>query len=95
MPPADPPHPAIGETIRALRRRAGLTQGELYRETNIHPTEISRIERGKRNPTWETMKKLASGLRVRCWEMVAFAEALEGGAELDSTIRKLRPLPPS
>lgn len=77
MPPLEPPHPALGKVVRSLRRKAKLTQAELFRECGIHPTEISRIERARRNPTWETMKKLAAGLGVPCWQMVRLAEELE------------------
>ena len=54
-----------------------MTQEDLADACDIHTTEISRIENGKRNPTWETMKRLAGGLRVPCWHMVALAEALD------------------
>jgi transcriptional regulator with XRE-family HTH domain len=67
----------IGETIGSLRRQAGLTQNQLWWKTGIHYTEISRLERGRRNPRWETMKKIAKGLDVPCWEMVKRAEELE------------------
>lgn len=73
----DPRHPAIGVTIRFLRCRVSLTQEELAFDIGLHPTEISRLERGHRNPTWETMKRLAKGLGVPTWHLVALAEALD------------------
>jgi transcriptional regulator with XRE-family HTH domain len=69
----------IGETIRALRQRAGLTQEEVAFEAGIHPTEISRLEKGKRNPKWETMKSIARGLGVTLAEMVETGERIEAG----------------
>ena len=75
--PQEPRHPIIGRTIRSLRLDAGLTQEELALEVGISKSEISRLERGKRNPKWETMKPLAKGLGVPCWHMVAVAEKLE------------------
>lgn len=75
--PLEPPHPVIGETIRFLRKKAGLTQEEVAFGSGIHPTEISRLEKGKRNPKWETMKRLAKGLGVPCSQMVELAEELE------------------
>ncbi len=77
MSTANPPHPTIGETIRFLRRRAELSQEELAEASGIHTTEISRLENGKRNPKWETMKRLAIGLEVPCWHLVALAEKLD------------------
>jgi transcriptional regulator with XRE-family HTH domain len=73
----DPRHPAIGETIKLLRCRVSLTQEELALDIGLHPTEISRLEGGHRNPTWETMKRLARGLRVPTWHLVALAETLD------------------
>lgn len=75
--PLEPPHPVIGETIKFLRTKAGLTQEEVGLEGGIHPTEISRLEKGMRNPKWETMKRLAKGLGVPCSQMVEIAEELE------------------
>lgn len=77
--PQEPEHPVIGETIRTLRRDAGLTQEELALAVRINISEISRLETGKRNPKWETMKRLAKGLGVPLWHMVALAEQIEAG----------------
>jgi transcriptional regulator with XRE-family HTH domain len=74
-----PDHPNIGKTIRSLRLRAGLTQEELALTVKINKSEISNLERGKRNPKWETMKRLAKGLKVPCWQMVWLAEQFESG----------------
>jgi transcriptional regulator with XRE-family HTH domain len=67
----------IGETIKSLRLGARLSQEQLGLDIGLHPTEISRLERGHRNPTWETMKRLAKGLHVPTWHLVALAETLE------------------
>lgn len=72
-----PPHPVIGETIWSLRREAGLTQNEVWWRSGVHYTELSRLERGRRNPSWEQMKKIAKGLGVSCCEMVKHAEKLD------------------
>jgi transcriptional regulator with XRE-family HTH domain len=67
----------IGKTIRLLRDEAGLTQEELAHASGINTSEISHLERGLRNPKWETMKRLARGLGVSCADMVARAEQFE------------------
>jgi len=74
-----PRHPEIGKTIRSLRLRLGLTQEKLALEVNISNSEISRLERGKRNPKWKTMERLAKGLDVPCWQMVWLAEQFKSG----------------
>lgn len=77
MSPLEPKHPAIGRTIRSLRLETGMTQEELALEMSIDAGEISRLETGKRNPTWESMKRLAKGLGIPCREMAAAAEKVE------------------
>jgi transcriptional regulator with XRE-family HTH domain len=83
----EPRYPIIGRTIRSLREEAGLTQEALALEVKISKSEVSRLEKGKRNPKWETMKRLAKGLGVPCWHMVAKAEQLEAGASKEETLR--------
>jgi transcriptional regulator with XRE-family HTH domain len=73
----DPPHPVIGATIKLLRLEAGLTQEQLAHEVGINTSEVSLLENGKRNPKWETMKRLASGLGVSCARLVGLAEMLD------------------
>jgi len=75
--PSEPPNPTIGETIRFFRHDAGLTQEQVALEAEINNSEISNLERGWRNPKWETMKKVAKGLGVSCWQMVKHAEELD------------------
>jgi transcriptional regulator with XRE-family HTH domain len=77
MSSAQPPNPVIGATIRFLRLEAGLSQEELALAAKINTSEISLLERGWRNPKWETMKRLAKGLGVPCSRMVRIAEMLD------------------
>lgn len=50
---------------------------------DMAPSEISRLERGDRKPRYDTMKKLAKGLEVPCWQIVWLAEQLEAGVRAD------------
>ena len=77
----------IGATIRLLRLEAGLSQEQLALKVKINASEISNLERGLRNPKWGTMKRLAKGLGVPCWQMVRIAEMLdqEAGREKKSS----------
>lgn len=77
MSPLEPQNPAIGKTVRSLRTKAGLTQEALAHASGLNTSEISNLERGWRNPRWETMKRLANGLGVSCADMVAIAERVE------------------
>ena len=44
------------------RKKQNMTQKELSERTGITQADISRIEKGNRNPSLNMLKKLASGL---------------------------------
>lgn len=53
---------SFAENLRRHRLRAGLSQESLGLQASLHPTEISRLERGAREPRLETIKQLARAL---------------------------------
>jgi len=66
---------------------AGMTQEQVALEAKINKSEVSLLEQGLRNPKWETMKRLAKGLGVPCWHMVALGEQLEADESEDEDTR--------
>ena len=53
------------DIIRAIvkaRKEQQITQAELSARTGINQGDISRLERGTRNPSLNMLKKLANGL---------------------------------
>lgn len=76
-PATDPSLAALGEAISLLRRKAGLTQEGLAEKADVHPTWISRMEQGARNPTLASLGLLSKGLGVRLSDLIALAEALD------------------
>jgi transcriptional regulator with XRE-family HTH domain len=54
----------IGSRIRSLRRERGLTIEELSFRSGIHYNYIGDIERGVRNPSLESLSRIAAGLGV-------------------------------
>ena len=54
----------FGRRVRLLRTRAGISQEELAKRAELHPTHISQIERGRRNVWLVTVHSLAIGLDV-------------------------------
>lgn len=61
---------AFGQRLRELRAKQGVSQDDLARETDVHPTAIGRLERGSREPRLTTILRLARGLDVRPGELI-------------------------
>lgn len=70
---SEQPQPALGEAIRQLRHKRGLTQEDLAHEADITTGTLSLIERGHANPTWSTMRQIAVGLNVSIAEIATLA----------------------
>lgn len=54
----------IGQTIRELRRRAHISQGELARRLGMRQGPVCNLERGKHLPSAQALVRLASILNV-------------------------------
>ena len=54
----------LGQQVRELRLRRGYSQDELAEKCGFDRTYISLIERGKRNPSFSNLVKLAHGLGI-------------------------------
>ncbi|MBU1130509.1 helix-turn-helix domain-containing protein [Patescibacteria group bacterium] len=55
----------IGETIRKLRLKAGISQDQLSKKADLAFHTIAKIEAGSTpNPTIDTVKKIAKALEV-------------------------------
>jgi transcriptional regulator with XRE-family HTH domain len=67
----------LGLAVRELRTKSGLSQEELARKSGLHPTYISGIERGLRNPTWRSIGRVCRALNVKISELAALAESLD------------------
>ena len=55
---------AVGDNIRAERKKAGLTQKELGERLGISPVGIAQWENGLRTPKIETLQKISDALNV-------------------------------
>ena len=54
----------IGKAVKAVRTGQGLTQEDLAAKADLHPTYISDVERGVRNPSWDVIARIAEGMGV-------------------------------
>lgn len=66
---------AFGETLRAARQNAGLSQEKLAAQSRLHRTYISQLERGQKSPSLAVIAALARNLGVTAHELVRAAEA--------------------
>ena len=54
----------LGERVRALRKDQGLTLEQAARLAGLARSTLSKIENGQMSPTYEAVKKLATGLSI-------------------------------
>jgi len=54
----------LSVSLVAARTRQGLTQKQLSKIADVQQSEISRIERGRGNPTVDTLSKIAAPLHA-------------------------------
>ena len=55
---------ALGEHIRRTRRALGISRAKLAESIGMHPMNYAKIERGKKNVTFDTLLRIADGLGV-------------------------------
>jgi transcriptional regulator with XRE-family HTH domain len=63
----------LGAAIRKLREDCGLSIEALAHEADLHTLSISRIERGKQNPSWMALSRIADVLKVEMLDLVRLA----------------------
>lgn len=66
---------AFGKVLRELRERAKLSQEELADAADLDRTYVSMLERAKRQPTLETLFRIAAALKVAPATIVARTSA--------------------
>jgi len=66
---ATPTRKQFGKRLRALRKKAGLSQEELGFRANLHRTYIGSIERAEQNISVDNIHKLAKTLKVSVDEL--------------------------
>ena len=54
----------FGAAVRDRRMAAGLSQEKLAETAGLHPTYVSMVERGVRNPTLDVAARIAKALEV-------------------------------
>ncbi len=60
----------FGQRVRELRVSKKMSQGDLAKILGVHRTYVSGIERGLRNPSLLTLKKISKALDVNISDIV-------------------------
>jgi len=55
----------LGKKLQDLRKKQGLSQERLSLSAKVDRSYISEIENGLRNPSLQTLEKLAKALKVK------------------------------
>lgn len=76
MSPAGNPQVALGAAIKALREKKEMKQQTLAEAAGIGVAHLSKIERGRGNPTWSTVVSIAEALDLPVVEVARRFEKL-------------------
>ena len=60
----------IGANIRKYRIQRDVSQEHLALESGIHPAYISKLERGEKCPTIDTLYRLAKALGIPIYKLI-------------------------
>ena len=65
---------AIGKRIRTFRNAQGISLEELSFKADLNAAHLGQIERGLRNPTIETLNRIATALDISFYELIGSVE---------------------
>jgi len=71
---------ALGLAVKARREELKLTQEQVANNSGLHQRWISNVETGKRNPSYGSLRRLATALELSTSELIALAEQIEHDA---------------
>ena len=60
----------FGKKLREIRLKKNLSQGDVSRILQVHRSYISGLERGMRNPSLLTVRRIAKALGVNAKELI-------------------------
>ncbi|WP_366090367.1 helix-turn-helix transcriptional regulator [uncultured Dechloromonas sp.] len=73
------PGEAFGKVLRERRKASSLSQEKLALEADLERVYVSLLENGHKQPTFQTMLKLARALNCTASDLVVAAEKLLAG----------------
>jgi transcriptional regulator with XRE-family HTH domain len=69
------PRQILGHALRDFRERLGLSQEALGDAAGLHRTYVGSVERGERNPSFESLDKILTALETSWAEFGATIDA--------------------
>ena len=82
----------LGDRIRELRERRGLTQGQLAQVSGISKVFLGTVERGEKAATVESLEKIARGLLAEPLELFRFGAKEASVTPADALGRRIAAL---
>ena len=79
----------LGARIAALRRQAGLSQGQLAKKLQISPSAVGMYEQGRREPSAELLVALSHTLGVTVDYLLTGKASPEECRTVDQTVELL------
>jgi len=76
----------LGMAIKTQRASLGISQEELAHRAGLHRTYVSDLERGARNPSIESIEKLADALQVSVSNLFEGAENGSGSRQMEEIL---------
>lgn len=76
----------IGDRIRDLRKKKGLSQEALGWKAKLHYTYIGAVERGEKNVSIITLNKIAKGLGVGINDIFNFSREVNDPSKLKASL---------
>jgi transcriptional regulator with XRE-family HTH domain len=85
-------HFELSRQIFELRKAHGWSQLELARQSGVQQSEISRIEHGQGNPTYQTLTAIAGAMQMRLTFVPSRRTGAKGGKRVApaTTVRATR-----
>jgi transcriptional regulator with XRE-family HTH domain len=67
----------LGHALRALRKRAGMTQEQVAERLGVDPTFVGRLERGQRGAHWRTIRRILAAVDASVSDFAGAIDAAE------------------
>jgi transcriptional regulator with XRE-family HTH domain len=77
----------LGRRLRSLRTLKGMTQQDLGARADVNYKFLGEIERGRQNPSFDVLAKIAGALGVHLSELFRFEHEVLSRKEIETQIR--------